>query len=437
MGHRILILDDDVDFNSLLTDIFSQAGYDVTSEQDPQKALALIREFQFDLVVTDQRMPGISGKDFLRELKKIQPRTPIIMVSGFLDNETIRELIREGVGGVFLKPLNVFSLLKRTAKLLEQTIGSAPRPGETEADASAPTAEFQHTLPFPFSSFPCRDPKSAEFAHKLYALRNFKSYLTLTGPRGTNFAAVCRDFEALREKPDERFLYLTNTMVEASNLLRLLREHEERERVTLCFLEADTLDLERQRLLPQIARKSGAFAGLPVGTRFIFCLSESLDSLYDRGLVDENLYLLTSSSELTVPGLEDCREDIVLLAQQILVREAATRQLGAVPKLDVSSRSYLRDRHWPGNYNELQQVILGALSLSRQNTLTRDNLEKAGLPGGVPAVELRQHLLRLRDEYAQAANILCGGDRSAVGTVLGVDEDAVNKLVADKNAAAG
>jgi two-component system NtrC family response regulator len=431
MGHRILILDDDIDFNSLLTDIFSQAGYDVTSEQDPHKALALIREFQFDLVVTDQRMPGISGKDFLRELKKVQPRTPIIMVSGFLDNETIRELIRDGVGGVFLKPLNVFSLLKRTAKLLEQAAGAGSRPGEPDAE-SAGILEFSHTLPFSFASLPCRDSKSAEFAHKLYALRNFKNYLTLSGPHGTNFAAVCRDFETLRDKPGEQFLYLTNSMVEANNLLRLLRENEGRERITLCFLEADTLDLERQRLLPQIARKSGVFAGLPTPTRFIFCLSESLDALYDRGLIDENLYLLTSSSELAVPSLEECREDIVLLAQQMVAREAGTRQIGMVPKLDLAARSYLRDRQWPGNYNELQQVILGALSQMRNQIITRDNLEKASGLGEVPTVDLRRHLARLRDEYAQAANILCSGDRAAASRVLGLEEAAMEKLLANK-----
>ncbi len=431
MGHRILILDDDMDFNSLLTDIFSQAGYNVTPELDPQKALALIRQFTFDLVVTDQRMPGISGKDFLRELKKVQPRTPIIMVSGFLDNETIRDLIREGVGGVFLKPLNVFSLLKRTAKLLEQVNGTAPRPGEPDADAVG-QPEFHHALPFAFTSFPCRAAKSAEFAHKLYALRNFKSYLTLTGPRGTNFAAVCRDFEALREKLEERFLYLTNTMVETNNLLRLLHEQVECDRVTLCFLETDTLDLERQRLLPQIARRNGAFAGLKTATRFIFCLSESLDSLYDRGLIDENLYLLTSSSELAVPGLEEARDDIPLLAQQILVREAATRQLGAVPKLDVSAKSYLRDRAWPGNYNELQQVALGALGQSRKNTITRESLEKANLPGHAPVVELRQHLSRLRDEYAEATAILCEDDESATAQALGLDRTATGQLLAKK-----
>ena len=102
---------------------------------------------------------------------------------------------------------------------------------------------------------------------------------------------MCRDFEALRDKLEERFFYLTNTMVEANNLLRMLQEQEERERVTLCILETDTLDLERQRLLPQIARRSGPFAGLKIATRFIFCLSESLDTLYDGGLMDESLYL--------------------------------------------------------------------------------------------------------------------------------------------------
>ena len=221
-------------------------------------------------------------------------------------------------------------------------------------------------------------------------------------------------------------------MVEANNLLRLLREQEERERVTLCFLEMDTLDLERQRLLPQIARRSGPFAGLKIGTRFIFCLSENLDTLYDRGLMDENLYLLTSSSELAVPGLEEARDDIPLLAQQILVREAATRQLGAVPKLDVSAKSYLRDRSWPGNYNELQQVVLGALGQSRKNTLTRESLEKANIPGNAPVVELRPlpdpAARRIRASRGDLVRRRSDGDRPSHGR----EPAAVAQLLANK-----
>ncbi len=118
-----------------------------------------------------------------------------------------------------------------------------------------------------------------------------------------------------------------------------------------------------------------------------------------------------------------------------MAREAATRQLGTVPKLDVSAKAYLRDRAWPGNYNELQQVILGALANLRKNILTRDVLEKSTLPGAAPAVELRQYLTRLRDEYADAANILAGGDRATTASILGLSEEAMNRMFAPRDAA--
>jgi DNA-binding NtrC family response regulator len=222
-------------------------------------------------------------------------------------------------------------------------------------------------------------------------------------------------------------------MVEANNLQRLLRDSEAGERVTLCFLEIDTMDLERQRLLPQLARKTGPFAELRPTIRFIFCLSEDLDTLYDRGLIDENLYLLTSSSELAVPGLDECRDDVPLLAQQILVREAAVRKLASVPRLDVGAKSFLRDQKWPGNFTELQQIVLGGLSHLRGNTVTRANLEKSGLPGAMPAIELRQHLIRLRDEYVQAAYLLSGEDRLLASEVLGVSPGVVDILVVPKS----
>jgi len=125
-----------------------------------------------------------------------------------------------------------------------------------------------------------------------------------------------------------------------------------------------------------------------------------------------------------------------LLAQQIVTREAAARQLGVVPKFDLSAKSYLRDRQWPGNYNELHQVVLSALGQLRNQTITRESLEKTSGLGGTPTVDLRRHLARLRDEYAQAANILCSGDLVAVGQVLGFDEEKVQRLLNAKTSVA-
>ena len=119
MSKKILILDDDVDFNTLLTDVFNQAEYEVISAHDPQEALNLIQEEPVDVIVTDQRMPNLSGVEFFREIRSIHGNLPIIMVSGYLDSDTMRDLINNGVSGIFLKPLNIFSLLKRTSELLE------------------------------------------------------------------------------------------------------------------------------------------------------------------------------------------------------------------------------------------------------------------------------------------------------------------------------
>ena len=111
MAYSVLILDDDADFNSLLTDIFEQADYEVTSLLDPLEAVDVFREKHFDLVVADHKMPCMSGAECMKVIKEMKPEVPVIMVSGYLENDTIRELISEGVGGVFLKPLNIFSLL--------------------------------------------------------------------------------------------------------------------------------------------------------------------------------------------------------------------------------------------------------------------------------------------------------------------------------------
>jgi DNA-binding NtrC family response regulator len=117
----------------------------------------------------------------------------------------------------------------------------------------------------------------------------------------------------------------------------------------------------------------------------------------------------------------------------MLLREAAARKLASIPKIDVAGKSYLRDRHWPNNYTELQQIVLGALAHARKNTLTREMLEKAGLPGATSTADLRQHLLTLRDDFARAAQILTDDKRIEISRILGVSVDAADLLAPPKS----
>ncbi len=90
MSNSVLILDDDADFNSLLTDIFEQADYVVSSLTNPLEAIEVFKETHYDLVVTDHKMPEMTGAEFMKTIKEIRPEVPVIMVSGYLENDTIR-----------------------------------------------------------------------------------------------------------------------------------------------------------------------------------------------------------------------------------------------------------------------------------------------------------------------------------------------------------
>ncbi|MEM9226665.1 MAG: response regulator, partial [Verrucomicrobiota bacterium] len=267
MSKRILILDDDSDFNNLLTDIYSQADYEVISEQDPEAAIERFRGGDFDLVVTDQKMPGLSGEEFIREIKVQNPNIPVIMVSGYLDNDTIRNLIRDGVGGVFLKPLNVFSLLKRTSALIEE---AQSRLGETlDNSTEKETDDSRHELPFNFNSFPCRATRSIEFAKRLYAMRHFKNNLVLIGEEGTDLPSLIEDFAGFDSQDSSSFVLLELSQVSQSLIENHIQQAADKgqERLTLVIPRADLLVPEQKQAVYAAGKQRDHFKDAALAPR--------------------------------------------------------------------------------------------------------------------------------------------------------------------------
>ncbi len=436
MPRRILILDDDADFNHLLTDIFSQADYEVTSEMDPRKAREIFGSEPYDLVVTDQQMPGMSGEDFIRQVKDVAPRTPVVMVSGFLDNDTIRGLIRDGVGGVFLKPLNVFSLLKRTAAILEQA-AAADAPAVEEPDTEGEVAQFQHNLGFPFQTFPCRSKASAEFARRYHGLKDFKSNLVMIGETGTPFRLLAQDLVNFSDSAKEEFFFVERDAFDAETLKASILEAEERgeKRVTLVLLDAEILSGSEREIISSLAKKDGAFADLKAAPRLIFCLNEEVDALYDRGVIDDQLYLLIGTAEIRVPPLREMKEDIALLAQRFLSEAVLERGLEGGCTIQDEANDFIRSQPWDGNCAELRSAVLSALAASDGQTLLAEHFETATAeaPLPVPVLDevtcLREHLDAWRREYASAVLLLKGGDWEKAKDTLGIGDTLMEALV--------
>ncbi|OIQ52374.1 Transcriptional regulatory protein ZraR [Pseudodesulfovibrio hydrargyri] len=103
----ILILDDEPIVSKRLQPALEKKGYEVESFYESARAMVRIRERSFDIVVTDLKMEGIDGMQFLAEVKKLSPRTEVIVITGFATMDTAKESMRKGVFDFLAKPFKL------------------------------------------------------------------------------------------------------------------------------------------------------------------------------------------------------------------------------------------------------------------------------------------------------------------------------------------
>lgn len=102
---RIMIIEDDAEMRSLLIEFLGEDGYQVDSAQTGLEALSKITKEVFDLIVTDIRMPGLTGLDILSSIKKQQPQVPIIVITAFGNEEVYRRSMERGASAYLEKPI--------------------------------------------------------------------------------------------------------------------------------------------------------------------------------------------------------------------------------------------------------------------------------------------------------------------------------------------
>lgn len=432
MGHKVLILDDDADFNSLLTDIFEQADYDVTSIEDPLVAIEVFKDSNFDLVVTDHKMPEMTGTEFMKRIKEMKPKVPVIMVSGYLENDAIRDLISDGVGGVFLKPLNIFSLLERTNELLEEAKKmNASSKGSAVEESSAPSGTVN--LEFRFRSFPCKSDVSLNFAERLYSLRNFKSTLSLVGEPGMHYKQICEDIAGFYDAKADTFLYFDRGNFNASDVLKRLQDAEATgvERITCVIEFPETFSDEQKQLAVDLPKGSGVFDAINANLRAIFCVSGDLDNLFDNEVIDENLYILMGTAEVRVPAIRQCANDIPVMAQKLAVD--SFRELGkdSVPRIDQAAKDFLRKQPWNENYDGLRLLVRKAMELTSGDTITLNSFQTALSGGGGNQIDEREAFLmelsEIAVEYLSAAWQLADKDSRKTADVFGTSGDLIEQ----------
>ena len=345
MNKSILIVDDDQDFSDLLKGIFQQADYTVHTAFSADQGFELLKSAEIELIVTDHRLPGgITGTEFLAQLREQGIDLPVIVVSGFLNDEAIRELIRDGVAGIFIKPLNIFSLLKKASEVLQE-----------KAKSTGINGKDHPALPSSIGQIGGASEVGKVFLQKARAASAFKRNLLLIGPKGTLFEEIAKEIAALSPEA-QRTVTMAPGSISKARLDSLFEGEVGSTPITLILVNAEQLAAEEVDALIELGDEKG---GSESSLRMVFCLSESVEDLYDSERIDEEFYLFLGTNELKVPPLKKMPEDLLLIAK----KEIAQQSKDTV--FDMKLRTLLLSHDWEENMVELRSMIVRAITLAQ------------------------------------------------------------------------
>ena len=375
----LLIVEDEPLKRTTLRIELTGAGYQVIEAADAMSALQLLARQPVDVVISDLRLPGMNGLQFLDRVKADAPQTHVIMMTAYGSVDTAVQAIKRGAYDYLTKPFQIEELLGKLDRLRAgQTAGTGNGAPYTERLAMMAARSYAMRRLF---------DQVRKVADSLHAI------LILAEP-GTNAEQIAQVIHELSSRAAKPLSKVNATAMPPHQLDAALFTPNTG---AFAVAQGGTLFIDGVDLFPSDLQ-SRLLHVLTTGTlpltfnntrtdvRVLCATRTDLRRLVDNGRYSEDFYYRLSAITLTVPPLRDCPEDIPLLATQFAQAEAARTGNGAAPKqFTPHALDMLMSYHWPGNTTELERVIARAVAFAETDEIqAKDILLPIGDAGGVP-----------------------------------------------------
>jgi DNA-binding NtrC family response regulator len=395
---HVLIVEDSSVFREMQGLLLRQAGYAVSAHEHPEAALAAAKERAYNLVIIDYDLPGMNGQQFMHELRKILPDIAVVFVSGSLTLELAIQLSREGVAGIFNKPVNPKTLLEKINETLSRT-GSrdaalpgrgsnAPLPAARRGNSNSPfSTATTGAASEPAAGAPAYAPRYffgrsepfRELTHRLWKVRDFRAVLLLQGEPGSPFELLARDLTEISIFRDGPVMVCDAAQFEARRLIEVLAPSLlSHDAGTLVITGVETFTTAQQKILENLMTGRDVF--LPFARRFrlVLAAAANLSDLVDAGCFNETLSYKISSLSITVPALREMRSDILANARHLFNQHREAANDSTPITLTDAAAGWLEAQDWPGNYEQLSHTLVAAMRGNAGSDLDVPGLE-AGL----------------------------------------------------------
>jgi len=418
---RILIVDDDAGQRSLLSSFLNGQGFETVPVSSGERALKVLGEHEFAMMISDVRMPGISGLETLRRLRKVRPALPVLLVTAYADIRDAVVAMRDGAVNYLEKPIDLDELLAsvRTAVGLEGAVApklteDRPLPEGVVASSRLMQAVFRDTS----------------------LVASSETRILLTGESGVGKEVIAEVIHAWSTRSAGPFVKVNCAAIPETLLESELFGHEkgaftgaytqrigrfEEANQGTIFLDeivemSPTLQAKLLRVLQDGRfQRVGSNKELHTDARILAATNRDLEEVVANGQFREDLYYRLNVMEIFVPPLRERPEDILPLATLFLAQFTDNKA-----KFSPGVARFLEAYKWPGNVRELRNAIERAVLMSHGNLI---------LPEHFPA-RVQEDSTKSAERLTLQASRLEDLERDAI--LLALREHSFNRTEAAK-----
>jgi len=381
---HLLVLDDEKNYLLVLEALLTDAGYKVTALNDPETALTFLEESDVDVVITDMKMPKITGAQVLDHVRKNYPGLPVLIMTAFGTIQSAVEVMRTGAFDYIAKPFSNDELLLSVQNAVELS--------QARQNYQLLTENFQ--TQYGRNNIIGKSGAIRSVLSLIDRAAPSKSTVLITGESGTGKELVARAIHFSSPRKSAPFVSVNCMALNANLLESELFGHEKgsftgavamkrgrfelADSGTLFLDEIGELSHDMQVKLLRVLQERriervGGTEEIEVDIRIVAATNKDLLEEVKKGNFREDLYYRLNVVHMQIPPLRERREDIPLLVSHF-IEKISNQQDVAERTFTVEALDYLSGYEWPGNIRQLENVIERCLVLGTGSAITVDDL---------------------------------------------------------------
>lgn len=447
-NYSILIVDDEENVSRLLNKIFVKEGYITHVANNGKEALRIIDSNEIDIVISDIKMPGITGIELLKNIRDIDPSIQVIMITAFATLDTAIDALRMGAKDYITKPFNIDDVLLSVKKLTCSRVEMYNSEDEVKKDYRSIKNQLES-----------KSAAMLEVIGMIEHIADTKATVMIYGETGTGKELAAQALHNFSSRSDKPFIKVNCAAIPEALLESELFGYEkgaftgaairkpgkfELANGGSIFLDeiGDVSTAVQVKLLRVLQEREiehlGGTKTIKIDVRIIAATNKNLEELVKKGDFREDLYYRLNVVPIMLPALRQRKEDIPMLVNSFLSKSSI---ISGKQQKEISEDALrkLMNYSWPGNIRELENIIERCVVITPRNFITEEDLP-AHIKRSSEVQNDDEENSKLDDvlDCAEKDIIIktlkeCNGNRTKASEILGISRRSLHRKIIKYN----